>query len=210
MLLLARPWDTNYPPEYRTYKECGVPTEFFPFPGGEARVHRFAARYRFAKEFQAVTFETFSSSISAAYSALCKYQFTYGAFEALRRALGIADDMRDIDLGQYPVKDWDAALRAIETHPRLFNFMRWHLRAGLRAECERFLANKHYNVLLIATAVRNSFDHGHLTPSANKAEPSDTRQVCRVLGSALVAIMDREFSTRVTTTLDDLFEKGYE
>jgi hypothetical protein len=203
MAIIAKDPDKNLPPSYRTFDQCGLPIEEFPFPGGLARVHRFAARYRFAKEFQMARFETFSSGTAAGYSALCKYQFTYGAFEALLRALGIGRDIGALGpaLAKYPHAKWDAAIRAAPTHRRFFEFLTWHLKPGLRDQCRLFLARKPYDPLLLATAVRNSFAHGHLTPSANRTEPEDTVRICSVFSGALVAIMDHEFSTRVNNTL---------
>ena len=197
----------NFPPEYLTFKTCGVPAEYFAFPGGEHRVNRFAARYRFAKEFQSARFESFGSTTAAGYSALCKLLFTYAAFEALRRALNLGKDLTALDLTPYPLREWDAALRAAPTHDRLFKFLTWRQmleNGNLRAQCRQFLAGKDYNVLLLATAVRNSFAHGHLTPGANKTEAGDTATICGVLVTAFVAVMDAEFSRRVTEPLEEL------
>ena len=150
----------NFPPEYLTFDTCGVPPDFFPFPGGTHRVHRFAARYRFAKEFQSARFESFASNTAAGYSALCKLLFTYAAFEALRRALDLNKDLATLDLSPYPTAEWDRALRTPSTHARLFKCLTWRQMvesANLRAQCRQFLAGKDYNILLVATAVRNSF-----------------------------------------------------
>jgi hypothetical protein len=206
MAIIAKDPDKNLPPGYKTFVNSGLTVDAFPFPGGLARVRRFAARYRFAKEFQFARFETFSSSIAAGYSALCKHQFTYGAFEALLRALGVGRDLSALDpvLAKYPLAEWDTALRAAPTHGQFFHFLTWHLKPGLRDQCRQFLGRRPYNVLLLATAVRNSFAHGHLTPSANRTEPEDTARICGVLGGALVTIMDEEFSTRVNDTLAGL------
>lgn len=209
MSLIARVKDTskNAPPGYAAYKTAGIPHEFYPFAGGIDAVNRFAARYRFAKEFQAASFETYSPSTAAGYSALCKFLFTYAAFEALRRAIGWSDDLAKLDaaLERYPRAEWDANIRAAPTHQRLFVFMSRHLKKGLKAQCERFLAREPYNVLLLSQALRNSFSHAHLTPNANRTEPEDMRTICAALGDALFMFMDVEFGERVRNTIEDIY-----
>lgn len=206
MGIIARAKDTskNSPPEYIAYKSAGIPHYMYPFAGGADDVNRFAARYRFAKEFQAATFETYSPGIAGGYSALCKFFFTYAAFEALHRAVGWSSDLAKLDLEKYPLTEWDQSIRAAPTHERLFDFMQHHLNSGLKDQCELFLARKAYNILLIAQGLRNSFSHGHLTPSANGTEPNDARIVCATLGHALFTFMDAEFSKRVRRTIEDV------
>jgi hypothetical protein len=210
MRLIVKDPDKNLPPGYKRFETYGFLKDGFPFqlpfPGGIASVHRFAARYRFAKEFQSASFETYSQSTARAYAALCKYQFTYGAFEALQRMLGAHKDLGKLEglLKSYPIGKWDAAIRSASTYPRVFNFLRSHLGDGLKAECEKFLRRRPYNILLIAQAMRNSFVHGHLTPSAYGADPEDTRRICIALGDALLMFMDREFSSRVVLAIQDV------
>ena len=202
MGLIARDPSTSYPPGYAAFKERGIPFEMLRFKGGVPRLHRFAHRYRFAKEFQWARFTTYSPSTAAAYSALCKYHFTYAAFEALRRALGIErEDLGEYDLSKYPVGEWDTALRAIPTHSKLFSFVSWYAKKTLRAQCRAFIAGKPYKFLLLAAAMRHSFAHGDLTASSNDTEPDDTRRICVVLGDALVTIMDAEFGGRTVPIL---------
>jgi hypothetical protein len=155
--------ESNFPPGYLTFKHCGLPPQAFHFPGGIALVHRFAHRYRFAQEFQSAKFATFRETTAAGYSALAKFLFTYAAFEALRRALGIPEDLSTFDIQKYPCTEWDASLRAIPTHGRLFHFLTKHLKPGLRDQCRQFLWRRPYSVLLLAQSVRNGFAHGHLS-----------------------------------------------
>jgi hypothetical protein len=204
---IARDPDQNLPPGYLDFKGSGVPIKYFGFHGYDRAVHRFAARYRFAKEFQSAKFESYSSGTARAYSALCKFLFTYGAFETLRRVLGTSrEDLGVFDLSQYPRRDWDATLREPATHARVFELLRDSMEnKTLRDECQKFLSRKRYHILRIACALRNGFAHGHLTPSGNRAEPEDTRLICRALTGALFIIMDREFSSRVAETIDEIY-----
>jgi hypothetical protein len=97
-------------------------------------------------------------------------------------------------------------VRAAPTHRRMFNFLRKHLKKGLRDECSRFMAGEPCNFLMIACAVRTSFVHGHLTASPFETAPDDTRAICGVLTDGLFAFIDSEFRARIDETLADLEE----
>lgn len=202
MKLNAMDSSKTYPPGYFELRERGVPFDALGVSGSAAHIHRFAHRYRFAKEFRSANFATYGDSTAAAYSALCKCLFTYSAFEGLRRVLGIeGDNLAEFDLSNYPTGEWDAALRAPGTHSKLFACVSWHSRKTLQAQCRAFIAGKPYHFLLLATAVRNSFAHGDLAATSNKTEPDDVRQVCEVVGAALFTIMDTEFGGRALPVL---------
>ena len=202
MNLSARHSSENYPPGYFELRERGVPFETLRFNVSAAHIHRFAHRYRLAKEFQSANFTTYGQATAAAYSALCKHLFTYSAFEGLRRVLGIEGDLGKFDLSNYPTGEWDAALRAVGTHAKLFACVSWRSRKALLSQCRAFIVGKPYHFLLLATAVRNDFAHGGLSANSNKTDPDDTRRVCEVLGGALFTIMDQEFGGRTLPVLE--------
>jgi hypothetical protein len=204
MGLIARDWAMNYPPLFSTFQGGGIPHRMYGFSSTGA-VNRFAARYRFAKEFRAVRFETYSAGTGAAYSSLCKFQFTFGAFEALRRAFNWSKNYATLEpmLEKYPNDEWRARMAGLPTVAKPLAFMADHLESeGLREQCRRALKGTPYNILLISQAVRNSFDHGYLTPNVWQADPADVRGMCSILIFALFKIMDVEFTDRVTATLE--------
>lgn len=203
MKLNARDSSETYPPGYFELRERGMPFEALRFNGSVAHIHRFAHRYRLAKEFQSANFTTYGHGTAAAYSALCKCLFAYGAFEGLQRVLGIEDhDLGKFDLSNYPTGEWDAALRAAGTHAKLFACVSWRSRKALQAQCRAFIVGKPYHFLLLATAVRNDFAHGGLAANSNKTDPDDMRRVCEVLSDALFTIMDQEFGNRTLPVLE--------
>jgi hypothetical protein len=192
-----------YPPGYFQLREQGAPWKMLRFKSSEAHIHRFAHRYRLAKEFQSANFATYAQSTAGAYSALCKYLFTFGAFEGLQRVLGIEDtNLREFNLSDYPTGNWDIALRAPTTHAKLFACVSWPSRKAVKAHCMAFIAGKPYHFLLLASAVRNSFAHGDLAANSNKTDPEDTRRICDVLSDAIFTIMDKEFGSRALPLLE--------
>lgn len=199
--------DAYYPDGYLVFKRTNLSaTFFFGNHCTDGAVHRFAARYRFARELQNPTFHAYTASVAAAYGALCKFLFAFGALETFVRVLGTNMNLDDLvpRLQRYPTRTWDARLREYASHRALFRYIARHSRGGVRACCLSFISRRPYNFLILAQAVRNSFGHGHLTASGQSVDPDDMRGIASTLRSTLLTFMNDELSKVIDDALEDL------
>lgn len=163
-------------------------------------VNRFKARYRAAKALDGLELKEFSAATGPGYLALTRLLYAFSAFELFLRAVGVKQKHSDKLLAMYPVDDWTNELRKADANDTIYRFVLAHgnLDNQHKHHVSQYLAaQKPYNFTFLASVVRHTFAHGHLTPGAGKAAPGQAEAVCDVLVHALFQIMDREFEERM-------------
>lgn len=190
------------PPKWEVFDKHGPSIEGKKFGvlTTVGHVNRFKARYRAAKALVGVELKDFSTATGPGYLALTQVLYTYSAFELLLGAIGIKQKHSDKLLAKYSVDDWANKLKKADTNDTVYNFVLAHgnLDSKHKHHVSQYLAErKPYNFIYLASVIRHTFAHGHLTPSAGKAAPGQVEAICGVLIEALFQIIDTEFGERM-------------
>ncbi|MBI3773506.1 MAG: hypothetical protein HY272_12500 [Gammaproteobacteria bacterium] len=163
-------------------------------------VNRFKARYRAAKALAGLELKDFSAITSPGYLALTRMLYAYSAFELLLCVIGVKQKNSDRLLAKYPIDDWVQELKKADTNDTIYNFVLAHgnLNDKHKHHVSQYLASrKPFNFTFLASAIRHTFAHGHLTPGAGKATSRQVEAICDVLVRALFQIIDAEFEERM-------------
>ncbi len=163
-------------------------------------VNRFRARYRAAKALVGLELKDFSAVTGPGYLALTRMLYVYSAFELFLGAVGIKHKHSDKLLAKYPVDDWTKKLKAADTNDTIYRFVLMHgnLDGKHKHHVSQYLAaHKPFNFAYLASVIRHTFAHGHLTPGAGKAAPGQVEAICEVLMCALLHVIDSEFEERM-------------
>lgn len=198
----------DYPPNWSVFDNyvVHVGSELLGFDGSAGDVNRFAARYRAAKCFSNVEFNGLTNESSEAYSELVHLLFTYSAFEHFMRCIGVqmktshnllSTDERDRTLLQ---------LRRFNGQAELFAALRSHLDPNYRRQVDNHLQNNQCNPLYLAAGIRHAFAHGKFTASPGNTTQHAVATVCRYFCRVLFRIMDREFSNRMFSFLEEIHD----
>ena len=160
-------------------------------------VNRFRARYRVAHALARLELDEFHPDTEDGYTAITRAFLTYSAFEHFLQAIKIKQKKADALLAKYPVADWIRELRASDAEDSLFRFVMIHVDAKHKHHIGEYLAGRPFNYTYLVSAVRHTFAHGILTPSAGGCVAGQAAAVCAVLTKSLMAVMDAEFSERM-------------
>ena len=166
-------------------------------------VNRFAARFRFALAFRSLELQGYSAETANGYSALTRASLFWTAFEQFKRALRI-DDTREI-VKLYPFDEHLAKIRALDSAPKFFRFLKNHLKVKTQEEeIQKFLKGESISPLVLAKSLRHIFLHGPLTPNAHGAIPSEVVLICELLCDYMLTVMDEEFDKRAKELFEEL------
>jgi len=163
-------------------------------------VNRFKARYRAARALEGIELKDFSAATGPGYLALTRILYTYSAFELFLCAIGVKQKKLEKLLARYPVDDWIKQLKKADASDIIYNFVLAHgsLDGSHKHHVLQYLASrKPMNYTFLASVIRHTFAHGHLTPGSGKASPGQVEVICSVLTQSLFCIMDREFEERM-------------
>ncbi len=161
-----------------------------------SKVNRFHARYKFARSFQHMTLQGYSSETSAGYSALMKASLHWSAFEMFKTALNIADTRTLIE--RYPFESHIKNIRDCFSSKDFFRVIRSHLSdVKQKQNLDAFVSGSNsINPLVLAKSLRHIFFHGALTPNAGGASPDEVVIICEELCNYMIEIMNAEFEAR--------------
>lgn len=167
-------------------------------------VNRFIARFRLAKEFKEIKFDTYTSDTAIGYNSLVKVFLAYSAFEQFLEIMGKDRSSVNSILIQYnSTKHINYILRE-DKNKRFYDFLCTHLDKKRTDQKEEKKLTKVYNkssdnIIYIASSIRHIFAHGLLSPSANRCKPETVKNICDCIFNFLIEVMDKEFSKKINT-----------
>jgi hypothetical protein len=190
----------SYPPGWETFDHFAlVPGPgYMGFAGSVPQINRFAARYRAAKCFSAVSFDELTRTTVEGYSALVNLLLTYSAFEHFLRCIGLELKNTTSLLDTEERDRVLAKLRALTGSDAFFAALRQHLEPRYQRQVDAFRASGPCNPIYLAASVRHAFAHGHLAASPQGVPPDTISTVSRYFCRVLFKLMDREFGNRIT------------
>jgi hypothetical protein len=189
----------DYPPDWKVFDHFATIAGPYAlgFDCAIRDVNRFAARYKAAKSFRRVEFDSVTAQTADGYSALCQLLFTYSTFEHFLQCIGtqlrlsitlLSDEERDRLLTN---------LRQLNGQRELFTMLRAHLDRHYQKQIDSHLSRQSCNPFYLAGALRHAFAHGLLTASPQGVPPESVATVSRFMCKTLMKVMDREFSNRM-------------
>jgi hypothetical protein len=189
----------SYPPGWSTFNEYAphLGTGVFLFARGIGDVNRFAARYKAAKCFRSVQFESLSNDTVSSYSGLVQLLLTYSAFEYLLKCLGMEMKGSGALLSHVQRLTFLQNIRNLNGQLGVFAAVHSHVNKTYQQQLEQHLQGNDCNPWYLAGALRHSFAHGALTATPANVQPQAMGTVARFLSRGLILCMDTEFRERV-------------
>jgi hypothetical protein len=172
--------------------------ELFGLCGKLGDVNRFAARYRAAKCFRKVDFETLTKDTADGYGALCHLLLTYSAFEFFLRAIDTELKATSRLLSDEERSTIQDRLRALPGHALVLGAVRAHVEARFQRQIDGHLQGLPSNPFYLAASLRHSFAHGLLTATPEGVPSGAVAATSRYLVRVLFRVVDREFAQRMT------------
>lgn len=181
--------------EYRSARKSGVGFAASGAPVENADVNRFFARFRLADSFQSVNLDGYAENTTFGYSQLTGLFYTWSAFELLLHIIGVERKSCPIILGDQANAKLLGKLRAVRNHEDFFKFVGEKTESKVtKKSVDSYLLGEDVNVVLLASAIRNIFAHGHLTPHSGGNLPEATGKVCSLIKHFLIESMNVEFA----------------
>jgi hypothetical protein len=174
------------------------------FIGKLETIRRFAARYRLAVSFDAVTFhegKTYTQGTADGYAALFRVFLHWSAFEVLREISGLTRDHQTVNCLAMSVGSADTAntIYAVDGHAAYLNKVKEKLDdVGLRDRLGKFLRGEPRSVLAVPRAIRHIFAHGDLTPHAGGGPPEICSAICDSSSELVKRLMDEIVIARIS------------
>lgn len=174
-----------------------------------AQINRFAARYRAAKSYRRIELDQYSDKTTEGYSAFCRVVFVWSAFEQYMKIMDKKQYRKlsrnkngspyEIDelLMNYGANELAQQINTVDEHLGFYRFLKKHVDKPHSRELDKFINNGETNVSYLASSVRHIFAHGILTPHADGGNPSNAVDICDILCSFLLRVMDEDFTKRV-------------
>ena len=181
----------------------GPPPRAFGFLDDTGEVNRFAARYRLAKSFTSVAFDSYSSVTVSGYEGLLRLFFVWSAFEQFLKITKRKQSSIGSVLQRYDSKRLLHLLRAADAGNRFFSFVHDRTNQPHQTHLKAYFGRQECNVTYLASAIRHVFAHGSLTPSADQTPPESVKRICDLLFKFLLTVMDKEF-TRHMDEFDEM------
>jgi hypothetical protein len=181
----------------------GPPPRAFGFLDDTGEVNRFAARYRLARSFSSVTFDSYSSVTISGYEGLLRLFFVWSAFEQFLKITKRKQSSIESDLHRYDTRKLLQLLRTADPGNRFLLFVHDRTNQSHKKHLKSYFTGQECNVTYLASAIRHVFVHGSLTPSADQTPPGNVKRICDLLSKFLLSVMDKEF-TRHMDEFDEM------
>ena len=182
------------PPSPPKHYPKGWPSDQLP-----AAVTRFGARFRVAKAFRKIEFvDGISDATAAGYSSILRLFLSYTAWEQYEAAFRLNSKRREIER-TYCTEELRSKLRRLGVACRSFlQFLKSDSEAeALKRNIEALLSEAPFSVLHVGEAVRHSFAHGVLTPSAWRSSAQNVAGFCDVVATFIIDVMDQDAQRRI-------------
>jgi len=208
MGLVVSAYPKNLPTNWSRFDRQvnGPPPRAFGFIDNTGEVNRFAARYRIAKSFSSVLFDSYSATTASGYEGLLRLFFVWSALEQFMKITQTKQSQFLKVLESYNTRKLLNAIRRVDIGNRFYKFVRERTNQTNKKHLEEYLKGKECNVTYLASSLRHVFVHGSLTPSADQTNPGRVKKICDLLSKFLLNLMDKEF-TRHMNEFDEMMRK---
>jgi hypothetical protein len=196
----------HYPPGWHRWSRAvalGAEPSALGFSEKQARLNRFAARYRVASAFDTVKLTAFHPTTEAGYSSILRVALVWTAFEQYLAALNSAQDDCLSWFAQYLPANAANEVRALDPGGTWLTTMYAWTRKKNSEQIDLLLKGKPFNFTYLASSIRHLFFHGHLTPNARRADPAKVVQLCDYVARVHLEGLGNDFLRRLTA-----FEHG--
>lgn len=196
----------HYPPGWHRWSRAvsaGAEPRQLGFAQPQARLNRFAARFRVASAFESVTLSTFHPATEAGYGSIMRVALVWTAFEQYLAALnGDQDTCLSWFAPHVPADAADYA-RSLDPGGKWFVTMYAWTKRRNSDQIDLFLRGQSFNFTYLASSIRHLFFHGHLSPNARGADPIKVVQLCDFIANVHLKGLAADFDRRVVA-----FERG--
>jgi hypothetical protein len=208
------PWDLDlkyfYPNGWKHYENHVIapgPDLLGHLNGSAGDINRFGARYRVANAYKGVELRGYSGTTNQGYVELFRIMLVWSAFELFMDVV-IATKQADLTpiFVKHGLADIQAKIRAIDVNDLLFKFIYGRVKKQHKDELDNYFKDDPCNVAYLASAIRHVFAHGDLTPNSGGAEPEVVAEICRLISSSLMKMMNDEFAARVDAFMHDAYD----
>jgi hypothetical protein len=188
----------NYPRGYREFDQLvksGHKTTQIGFQTDANTVYRFTNRFRLAKEFNEIKFDTYKGDTAMGYNGLFRAFLVYSAFELFLKIFGETQPTITAVLSPYdPVSSIQSILN-VDSNKQFYNFIYAHLDKPNAKNGLSFAYNgTSANITYIASGIRHIFAHGHLSAHANECKPETVKEICDTIFEFHARVMEQEFT----------------
>ena len=156
------------------------------------KLNRFAARYRLARAFNSIDADGYADDTVDAYGAVLKVFLAYSALEQFHKAV------KPLKPKQHLSERWadwatSPAISLRESDAIIQFLIKTVGSERLRDKLIAFQRGKHDNVLIVATALRNSVAHGFMSVHPEGTSARVSKIFCQQMSRMLLSISDRAF-----------------
>lgn len=157
-----------------------------------SELNRFAARYRLARAFNGIDADGYADDTIDAYGAVLKVFLAYSALEQFHKAV------KPVRPKQHLSERWadwatSPAVSLRESEAIIQFLIKTVSSERLRDKLIAFQRGKHDNVLIVATALRNSVAHGFMSVHPEGTSARVSKVFCQQMSRMLLSISDRAF-----------------
>lgn len=198
----------NYPENYEKFSELirsNHNARQIGFQTDNDKVFRFTNRFRLAKEFVEIKFDTYRNNTADGYTSLFKVFLVYSAFELFLETIGEKQSSITVLISPYKPTDYIAFFLNKDKTKQFYDFLYNHLdRANHKNNLMNVCNGKSSNVTYIASSIRHIFAHGHLSAHANQCNPQIVKEICDKIFEFHIKVMDNEFTKMIESYRNSL------
>lgn len=188
----------NYPNSYAEFEELfkgGHKATQMGFHANNEKVLRFNNRFRLARAFLGIKLDRYNQETIAGYDSLFKTFLAYSAFELFLELIG---QKQDTLAGLLAPHNPEKHIKMVVTKDKgrnFYAFLHKHLdRPNAKRNLSAVYSGNSHNITYIASSIRHIFAHGHLSAHANKCAPATVSDICDIIFTFHMKVMDDEFS----------------
>ncbi len=191
----------NYPKGYSEFDQLlqnGHKAKQMGFSKDDSTVYRFTNRFRLAKEFNEIKFDTYKGNTANGYNGLFRAFLAYSAFELFLKITGKTQQTIINLLSAYDPGSSIKQILSADSNRQFYNFIYTHLdRPNAKTGLSDAYKGTSTNITFIASGIRHIFAHGHLSAHANECKPETIKKICDIIFEFHERVMEQEFAKLV-------------
>jgi len=193
----------NYPRGYREFDQLvksGHNTTQIGFQADSNTVYRFTNRFRLAKEFNEIEFDTYKADTAAGYNGLFRAFLVYSAFELFLKIIGETQSTITQRLAPYDPASSIQSILTADSNRQFYDFIYQRLdKQNAKNGLSDAYNGTSTNITYIASGIRHIFAHGHLSAHANECKPETVKEICDTVFEFHALVMEKEFKKLIQT-----------
>ena len=193
----------NYPKGFREFEQLvkkGHDVTQIGFKGDSGTVYRFTNRFRLAKEFKEIEFETYKDDTAIGYTGLFRSFLVYSAFELFLKIIGETQSTITQRLAPYDPGSSIQSVLTADSSRKFYDFIYQRLDTpNAKNGLSDAYNGTSTNITYIASGIRHIFAHGHLSAHANACKPETVKKICDTIFEFHALVMEKEFKKLIQT-----------